>query len=127
MRNLHQLFVLCTASQIIGGDFAKSCGLLRIYELKQNYQKSHQRLQISVFKVTFQCQKSFFSSITFDFETTYFTFKIYFQFFVSSFLLLVRDVKKRCTFDQWSKLYFSLNVRPETQILKKNFNANNLH
>ena len=28
--NLHQLFVLCTASQIIGGDFAKFCGLLRI-------------------------------------------------------------------------------------------------
>ena len=33
MRNLHQLFVLCTASQIIGGDFTKFCGLLRIYEL----------------------------------------------------------------------------------------------
>ena len=29
----HQLFVLCTASQIIGGDFAKFCGFLRIYEL----------------------------------------------------------------------------------------------
>ena len=33
LRNLHQLFVLCTASQIVGGDFAKFCGLLRIYEL----------------------------------------------------------------------------------------------
>ena len=33
LRNLHQLFVQCTASQIIGGDFAKFCGLLRIYEL----------------------------------------------------------------------------------------------
>ena len=33
LRNLHQLFVLCTASQIIGGDFAKFCGLLRIYDL----------------------------------------------------------------------------------------------
>ena len=32
MRNLQQLFVLCTASQIIGGDFATFCGLLRIYE-----------------------------------------------------------------------------------------------
>ena len=31
--NLHQLFVLCTASQIIGGDFEKICGLLRIYIL----------------------------------------------------------------------------------------------
>ena len=30
--NLRQ-FVLCTASQIIGGDFAKFYGLLRIYEL----------------------------------------------------------------------------------------------
>ena len=33
MRNPHQSFVLCTASQTIGGDFAKFCGLLRIYEL----------------------------------------------------------------------------------------------
>ena len=33
LRNLHQLFVQCTDSQIIGGDFAKFCGLLRIYEL----------------------------------------------------------------------------------------------
>ena len=31
--NLHQLFALWTASQIIGGDFAKFFGLLRIYEL----------------------------------------------------------------------------------------------
>ena len=30
LRNLHQLFVLCTAGQIIGGDFAKFCGLLRL-------------------------------------------------------------------------------------------------
>ena len=34
LQNLHQLFVLCTASQIIGGDFAKFCVLLRINELK---------------------------------------------------------------------------------------------
>ena len=27
------LSYVCTASQIIGGDFAKFCGLLRIYEL----------------------------------------------------------------------------------------------
>ena len=33
LRNLHQLFVLCTASQTISGDFTKFCGLLRIYEL----------------------------------------------------------------------------------------------
>jgi hypothetical protein len=33
LRILHQLFVLCTASQIIGGDFSKNFGLLRIYEL----------------------------------------------------------------------------------------------
>ena len=33
LRNLHQSFFLCTASQIIGGDFTKFCGLLRIYEL----------------------------------------------------------------------------------------------
>ena len=33
LRNLHRRFVLCSASQIYGGDFAKFCGLLRIYEL----------------------------------------------------------------------------------------------
>ena len=33
LQNLHQLFVPCTASLIVGGDFAKFCGLLRIYEL----------------------------------------------------------------------------------------------
>ena len=32
-QNLHLRFVLCSASQIYGGDFAKVCGLLRIYEL----------------------------------------------------------------------------------------------
>ena len=33
MRNLHQLFDWQYIGQIIGGDFAKFCGLLRIYEL----------------------------------------------------------------------------------------------
>ena len=33
LRNLNQLFVLSTTSQMIGGDFANFCGLLRIYEL----------------------------------------------------------------------------------------------
>ena len=33
LRNLHRKFVLCGASQIYGGDFAKFCGLLRIYEI----------------------------------------------------------------------------------------------
>ena len=33
LQDLHQLFVLCTASQIVGGDFAKFWVLLRIYEL----------------------------------------------------------------------------------------------
>ena len=36
LQNLHLLFILCNASQIIGGDFAKICGLLRIYELYWN-------------------------------------------------------------------------------------------
>ena len=33
MQNLHLTFVLCSASQKQGEDFAKYCGLLRIYEL----------------------------------------------------------------------------------------------
>ena len=33
LRNLHRRFVLCSASQIYGGGFAKFCGNLRIYEL----------------------------------------------------------------------------------------------
>ena len=32
LRNLHSRFVLCSDSRIYGGDFAKFCGLLRIYE-----------------------------------------------------------------------------------------------
>ena len=31
--NLHRRFVLCSNGQIHGGDFAKFCGFLRIYEL----------------------------------------------------------------------------------------------
>ena len=37
LRNLHLTFVLCSNGQTQGGDFAKFCGLLRIYELY--YQK----------------------------------------------------------------------------------------
>ena len=33
MRNLQRRLVLCSNGQIYGGDFAKFCGLLRIYEL----------------------------------------------------------------------------------------------
>ena len=33
LRNLYLIFVLCSASQKQGRDFAKFCGLLRIYEL----------------------------------------------------------------------------------------------
>ena len=32
LRNLHRRFVLCSNGQIYGGDFAKFCDLLRIYE-----------------------------------------------------------------------------------------------
>ena len=32
LQNLHRRLVLCSASQIFGGDFEKICGLLRIYE-----------------------------------------------------------------------------------------------
>ena len=32
LQNLHQLFDWQYIGQIIGGDFAKFCGLLRIYE-----------------------------------------------------------------------------------------------
>ena len=35
MKNLHQVFDWQYIGQIIGGDFAKFCGLLRIYELYQ--------------------------------------------------------------------------------------------
>ena len=33
LRNLHRRFVLCSANQIYGGDFANWCDLLKIYEL----------------------------------------------------------------------------------------------
>ena len=34
LQNLHQLFDWKYIGQMIGGDFAKFCGLLRIYEAK---------------------------------------------------------------------------------------------
>ena len=40
MRNLHRRFVLCSASQIYGRNFAKFCGLLRIYELYRSSRRS---------------------------------------------------------------------------------------
>ena len=43
LRNLHRRFVLCGASQIYGGDFAKFCNLLRIYELYQAQVKNSGR------------------------------------------------------------------------------------
>ena len=46
LRNLHLTFVLCSASQKLGEDFAKNCGLLRIYELYELFQKI-KRLHIS--------------------------------------------------------------------------------
>ena len=38
MQNLHCNFVLCSNGEIYGGDFAKFCGLLRIYELYKERQ-----------------------------------------------------------------------------------------
>ena len=51
MQNLQQLFVLCTASQIIGGDFTKFCDLLRLYELYPIHTILFQRFFL--FKVSF--------------------------------------------------------------------------
>ena len=45
LRNLHLTFVLCGASQKYGGDFAKFCGLLRIYELYIIYLNLFMKLQ----------------------------------------------------------------------------------
>ena len=54
LQNLHQLFDWQHIGQLIGGDFAKFCGLLRIYELYE----------------TIFCKKHFFSN--FYFQTFYF-------------------------------------------------------
>ena len=74
LRNLHQLFVLCTASQIIGGDFAKICGLLRIYELYNGglkldrfgpwFEHYFRKWSVLKIKVTKKCQypKIFFQT-----------------------------------------------------------------
>ena len=39
LRNLHQLFDWQYIGQIIGGEFAKLCGLLRVYELYKSTKK----------------------------------------------------------------------------------------
>ena len=49
MQNLHRRFVLCSKGQIYGGDFAKFCGLLRIYELYLIYHNSPKIIIISHF------------------------------------------------------------------------------
>ena len=41
LRNRHQLFDWQYIGQTIGGDFAKFCGLLRIYELYRSAQTEH--------------------------------------------------------------------------------------
>ena len=53
MWNIHQLFVLCSASQVIGGDFAKFCGLLRIYELYHLYSYIFRRYFLSLLSYVF--------------------------------------------------------------------------
>ena len=75
MRNLHQLVVLCTASQIIGRDFAKFCGLLRIYELyfadytgRKNQVRPREKIITGENgKLTFSNYPAFF--ITYSFKT----------------------------------------------------------
>ena len=47
MQNLHCRFVLCSNGQIYGGDFAKICGLLRIYELGF-FSKMQKKLQVKI-------------------------------------------------------------------------------
>ena len=39
LQNIHLTYVLCSARQKWGGDFAKFCGHLRIYELYNNWTK----------------------------------------------------------------------------------------
>ena len=46
LRNLHLTFDYSTYSQKLGGDFAKFCGLLRIYELYFGEALLDQLLQI---------------------------------------------------------------------------------
>ena len=48
MQNLHLSFVLCSASQKDGEDFAKFCGLLRIYELYQTIDSQKVNLTLIV-------------------------------------------------------------------------------
>ena len=40
MKNIHLTFDYSTYSQKLGEDFAKFCGLLRIYELKKDFAKA---------------------------------------------------------------------------------------
>ena len=61
LRNLHQLFVLCTASQIIGGYFAKFCGLLRIYQV---YTKLSQPSSFGRIEDTINCFRDLLTFIT---------------------------------------------------------------
>ena len=47
MQNLYQLFDWQYIGQIIGGDFAKFCGLLRVYELYSQTTKTTEELLLN--------------------------------------------------------------------------------
>ena len=68
MRNLHRRFVLCSDSQIYSGDFAKFCGLLRIYELYLGFllatHLSNQNYHICFRRASGKCGLCFVPSIT---------------------------------------------------------------
>ena len=48
MRNHHLRFVLCNNGQIYGGDFAKFCGLPKIYELYLEHHHKDSSLVLAV-------------------------------------------------------------------------------
>ena len=83
LRNLHRKFVLCSNGQIYGRDFAKFCGLLRIYELYPDIFLSEIWVSLLLnffthkFNFLIPTSKSFFSLVNFNFwSPTYLVFTI---------------------------------------------------
>ena len=65
LQNLHLTFVICSASQKQGEDFAKFCGLLRIYELyKWKSFDNQSMMEKSLFTVVFASNETFAYHVT---------------------------------------------------------------
>ena len=103
MQNLHRRFDWHYIGQIYGGDFAKFCGLLRIYELYKDVQVFNIDIVFSTCKpLFFSCfyQMTLVTSILTSF---FFLFKAYLQ---CRLITIIKQTKQKITKQQISLSHY---------------------